>query len=305
MAEFLTGTDLSAKIRDLLSGTNLRCAVAFWGDGAAKLLCTCSAENSKDAKIVCDLSMGGTYPPELKKLGAPHNDKLRFLNGLHAKVYISDAGAIVASANASSNGIAFTDESRPRHVEAGTFHSKDDSEWHKIVRWFDQIYKDAKKIDADALALARKRWSPPKGDYTPPVRPNSLLDMVRNDPEQFDEMGFVFVRHPNSPESVERARQAVGNAHSEEHEAINQWPPGDMFIGWDEENIRNWPGRFFEFWMPRNRLSVIAREVAYLDLDAQAVFSRRACRYQSPPSSTNGCHDWSVGCRISRQNTWR
>jgi hypothetical protein len=66
MAEFLTGTDLSAKIRDLLSGTNLRCAVAFWGDGAAKLLCTCSAENSKDAKIVCDLSVGGTYPPELK-----------------------------------------------------------------------------------------------------------------------------------------------------------------------------------------------------------------------------------------------
>jgi hypothetical protein len=95
MAEFLTGTDLSAKIRDLLSGTNLRCAVAFWGDGAAKLLCTCSAENSKDAKIVCDLSMGGTYPPELKKLGAPHNNKLRFLNGLHAKVYISDAGLLL------------------------------------------------------------------------------------------------------------------------------------------------------------------------------------------------------------------
>jgi hypothetical protein len=134
--------------------------------------------------------------------------------------------------------------------------------------------------------------------------------MVRNDPEQFDEMGFVFVRHPNSPESVERARQAVGNAHSEEHEAINQWPPGDMFIGWDEENIRNWPGRFFEFWMPRKRLSVIAREVAHLDLDAQAVFSRRAWRAIKahlahlvlPTAATIGVSDAELAAKILGDN---
>jgi hypothetical protein len=196
MADFLTGTDLSARIRHVLSRANVRCAVAFWGSGAAELLRSCSQENLRDAKIVCDVSMGGTFPTELERLGAPDNMRLRFLNGLHAKVYISDAGAVVTSANASSNGIGFADQARL--VEAGTFHAQDEVAWHNTAQWFDRIYEDAQPIDEDALALARRRWSPPKGAGAPnySVRPNSLLDMVRADPEAFAEIGFVFVSRP-------------------------------------------------------------------------------------------------------------
>jgi hypothetical protein len=121
MADFLTGRDLSTRVCHLLSCRNVRCAVAFWGEGAAGLL---SDSNLREAKVICDLSMGATFPPELKRLGAPHNDRLRYLNGLHAKVYISDAGAVVASANMSSNGLGFKDTRRAGLIEAGTFHAR-------------------------------------------------------------------------------------------------------------------------------------------------------------------------------------
>ncbi|MDE2116075.1 MAG: phospholipase D family protein, partial [Hyphomicrobiales bacterium] len=101
MADFLAETFLSEKIRDLLSGGNIRCAVAFWGEGANKLLLERSGKFSTDARIVCDVSMGSTSPNELEALRAPNNPNLRYLNGLHAKVYISDKGSVVTSANMS------------------------------------------------------------------------------------------------------------------------------------------------------------------------------------------------------------
>ncbi len=277
MAEFLTGADLSARIRQLLSHSNIRCAVAFWGSGAAKLLRTCSGTNRSDAKIVCDVSMGATFPPELKRLGAPDNEKLRYLNGLHAKVYISDAGAVVASANVSSNGIGFTDKGAGL-VEAGTFHAPDEVAWRNIVQWFDQVYEDAKRIDDDALALAQRRWSPPKGAGKPiyPVRANSLLDMVRADPELFAGIGFVFTRYSSPQADSEKIVQAIGKAHPENLKEIKQWPRGSIYVGWSGNDVRRWPAKFFEFWMPRNRLAVLARETAYLDPERGAVLARPA-----------------------------
>jgi hypothetical protein len=275
MAEFLTGADLSARIRQLLSHQNVRCAVAFWGSGAAKLLRSCSGTNPSDVKIVCDLSMGGTFPPELTRLGAPDNEKLRYLNGLHAKVYLSDAGAVVASANVSSNGIGFTDKGAGL-IEAGTFHARDEVAWQNIAQWFDQIYEDAKPIDEDALALAP--WSPPKGagKTVYPVRANSLLDMVRAEPELFAGIGFVFTRNSPSRADTEKALQAVGKAHTQKLKEIEQWPSGNMFLNWKSNDVRRWPAKFFEFWMPRNRLSVFARETAYLDPELGAVLARPA-----------------------------
>ncbi|QGM47646.1 phospholipase D family protein [Methylocystis heyeri] len=176
MAEFITEKDLSARIRLVLSGTEIQCAVAFLGDGSAELL-----RDKVQAEIICDLSMGGTFPPELKRLGAPGNEKLRYINGLHAKVYISSAGAIVSSANATANGIG-NDRHQARLIEAGTFYSPDDANWRSTKKWFCQLYESAPRVDKGALADAYQRWEPPRGAAIPAVavRSGSLLDLVRS-----------------------------------------------------------------------------------------------------------------------------
>ena len=278
MSTFVAGSDLSEKVRELLSGTNVRCAVAFWGDGAANLLEECSPNNLQNAKIVCDVSMGGTFPPELKKLGAPKNDKLRHVERLHAKVYLSDAGAVVASANFSSNGIGFSEKGQAKLIEAGTFYSYEDTAWRDISLWFDRLYEEAKQVDVDALARAYRGWSPPLGSAGNPNadQPVSLLNLVRSNPQALGQIGFVFVSSSNSARDVERARKAAALSHGNKAEEFPQWPAGDMFLNWDKSDVSRWPATFFEFWMPGNKLSILARQVAYLAPEDGTVFARPA-----------------------------
>lgn len=106
VARFIAGSDLADAIRDVLGGNNVRCAVAFWGTGAEALLDQATGDQPR---IICDVTLGGTSPNALRALGAPENDRLRYVPSLHAKVYISDRGAIVGSANASQNGVGQMD----------------------------------------------------------------------------------------------------------------------------------------------------------------------------------------------------
>ncbi|MBV1700606.1 MAG: phospholipase D family protein [Hyphomicrobiales bacterium] len=277
MADFLAETFLSEKIRDLLSGGNIRCAVAFWGEGANKLLLERSGKFSTDARIVCDVSMGSTSPNELEALRAPNNPNLRYLNGLHAKVYISDKGSVVTSANMSSNGIGFGDK-EARLVEAGIFYSPNEPGWQKVADWFEQIYERSKQIDQPALDLAKERWSPPKGagKVPYPVRAGSLLDLVYNEPELFEDIGFVFVRRPVSDEQAENARKEIISKLPDKKNEINNWTKSNMFAGWTEFDVKRWPITFIEFWMPKEKLKVIGREVVYPDSKDGSVLTRRA-----------------------------
>ena len=102
MALFLTDRDLATVIKNVLGGSDVRCAVAFWGRGIEALF---PQTTVNQPRIICDVVLGGTSPDVLRALGAPRNDFLRHIPRLHAKVYISDRGAIVGSANASQNGI--------------------------------------------------------------------------------------------------------------------------------------------------------------------------------------------------------
>ena len=92
---FLVKEELSNAIRAVVAGGEVRCAVAYWGkhnfgkDGMPV----------KEWKIVCDIHSGNTSPEALDDLGAPDNDNLKYLQDLHAKVYLSSLGAIVGSAD--------------------------------------------------------------------------------------------------------------------------------------------------------------------------------------------------------------
>lgn len=156
MSKFLHGQELGAAIAEIVQGKEPCCAVAFWGDGAVGKL---FAEDGlpEDAKIICDLTMGGTNPKELIALGAPTNRNLKHTAGLHAKVYISNIGLIVGSANASNNGIGFLDV--PKLSEAATFHAEGTRVHSDAKRWFRGLWKKAEAVDADALNRAQDAWN--------------------------------------------------------------------------------------------------------------------------------------------------
>ena len=158
MAEFLYGDQLSQKIREIFRGENVRCAVAFWGRDAVKELFGTDVLERDDVHVVCDLSMGGTNPATLRAFGAPDNQNIRFHDGLHAKVFLSENGAIVGSANASNNGIGFMEGDAPL-TEAGIFIEVNSEPWQKASEWFKALFSDrAQTVDTDALNAAQLAW---------------------------------------------------------------------------------------------------------------------------------------------------
>lgn len=254
MTKFLDDGELGPAIRDLVKGEDLRCAVAFWGDGAVKSLFR-NALVPVDARLICDISMGGTNPRELEALGAPGNAGLAHLQGLHAKVYLSDRGLIVASANASNNGIGFLDVAGL--VEAGTFHEVDSDAYDRASGWFDATWNRSTVIGADELELARDAWRRRKaGARSKPSRaadPRSLLERVLTDPGSFRGVGFVFT----SGTSTAAHRKEGADAMVEEDDArespllskqarkaLRDWPLGNLFSDWSAEDMSAWPFRF-------------------------------------------------------------
>jgi len=160
MAEFLVGDDLSKRIREVARGRDARCAVAFWGTGAAYEVFGGEFAQRDDVKIICDISMGGTNPSTLRQLGAPENELLKYKDSLHAKTYLSEEGLVVGSANASSNGIGSA--GRPAGlVEAGSFFPTGSPEWQTAKRWFFSLWKKegCVKVDQQALERAEDLWS--------------------------------------------------------------------------------------------------------------------------------------------------
>lgn len=254
MSKFLDDDRLGPAIRQLTQGAGLRCAVAFWGEGAARALFSDSQPPS-DARLICDVSMGGSNPGELKSLGAPHNTNLRHLPGLHAKVYLSGQGLITSSANASNNGVGFLDVARL--VEAGTFHAPGSEAFQQAADWFERIWERSSRFDEAALALARRTW---RGNL--PARtarlartpdPASLFDVVAADPERFRGVGFVFTFGESSNEHRDETAKAVIREDDKRarpvlsgvvRNAIANWKVGDVFSEWSPTDISAWPMTF-------------------------------------------------------------
>lgn len=255
MSIFLDDGELGPAIIKLVKGNELRCAVAFWGNGAVrKLFKNCALPGS--SKIICDLTMGGTNPEELRALGAPANERLKHLSGLHAKVYISDRGLIICSANVSNNGIGFLDV--PKLIEAGVFHHPATDTYNAASRWFRKIWKAAKPVDDSALLHAKDAWARRlAGNHrqTAPRSPDpaSLLDAVVADPLRFRGVGFVFSTGSSSAQQRDETAKAVAEKDAEnpspflterQRSALKEWPVGDVFSEWPPRDIHGWPERF-------------------------------------------------------------
>jgi len=144
---------LSQEIKKLLSKENkLRIAVAFIGDGACNLI----NQKTNDVKIICNLTMGGTNPTEVKALINRFNrGNVKHVDNLHAKLYIGTEYAIVGSANMSANGLG----TQPHGLrEAGYQFKMTSPSGQRSADWFDTLWGAARDMTDEDLKNAEDKW---------------------------------------------------------------------------------------------------------------------------------------------------
>ena len=251
MTQFLSSKQVGVVIRRVVKGAGASCAVAFWGDGQDGGLF--QGGMPYDARVICDVTIGGTNPRELTRLGAPENLKLRHIPRLHAKVYLSERGVVVGSANASENGLGTA--ANGGLVEACVFHPPG-SEVHRQAKlWFKRLWERSLPVDDDALDDAILSWSrrPGPGRGVKKPNPASVLETLLSAPERFRGVGVVFCSGRTSLEVRDEAAQAViddddkrprTNLDEAERARVQRWPQGDVFSDWSPEDIKAWPGEF-------------------------------------------------------------
>lgn len=148
MVDFLTGPALHKAVEAVAKSKRLRCAVAFWGNGAENLI---GAFERRNIKIVCNLNHMGTNPRVIEKFPRAC---VRRNDALHAKVYIGNTYTIVTSANASANGLGFEGIDAGCWIEAGIkFRTT-----RKIIDWFDLLWNGSGKISDADIAAAVAAW---------------------------------------------------------------------------------------------------------------------------------------------------
>lgn len=134
--------------------TEICAAVAFWGKGAETLIPT---RPGARAKIMCNLASGATNPDVIDVLLTMNGIQLRQHDRLHAKVLIGSEGALVGSANFSSNGLNLEGSELHGWHEAGLI-SRNPSEIRAMKRWFRDLWNESRAIRAADIAAARTKW---------------------------------------------------------------------------------------------------------------------------------------------------
>ena len=134
-----------------------------------------------------NLDKGATNPSVIEKLRKLPGIDVRMHNSLHAKVYYTDKGCIVGSANASANGLALEGTELTQWREANCL-VDDPNLLHEIHVWFLELWKnEAKAIHEKDLERARLVWERqrkrrPMGLQRANSR-TSLLEFARDHPE--------------------------------------------------------------------------------------------------------------------------
>jgi PLD-like domain len=195
---FLRGLDVEREAKELISHADagrVRVAVAYWGVGSVDRLDIKSVAGN-DITIVCDLMSGACNPIEIKGLlkafqKPSGNSRVLMRDHLHAKVWLTDRGAIVGSSNASTNGLGFEGDELKDCIEANVF--VDDAETLAAIdRWFEKdVMEDAKEITKADLKEAHRRWKRHRTTRPLPFAKGSLLEELRAHPSFFADRDFM------------------------------------------------------------------------------------------------------------------
>lgn len=255
MPEFLAGRDLSQKIREIVSGNDVKCAVAYWGKHNFPPPHT-------HWKIVCDIVGGSTSPAVLKALGAPTNRNLRHYVHLHAKVYLSDKGVVIGSANASARGL-HSGSAPARLLEAGVWHAPSDAIWAEANQWFDEIFTKSCPVNKKALELAEINYAPPTIEIRENPKGKSPLRQIAFNHEFFDNQEICFILC-NIDTTKKQRDEVAEKIFTENHflseddkEKIKTSDKIHTFLYWDEKDMKNLDDKVVMFFMgPRGRNNI-------------------------------------------------
>jgi len=138
--------DVLEKMTEILGGKNGIHVVAYIGSGISKLL-----NSRSQAKIVCDAENFGSCDPREVAVIIEDSHLVKKYNNLHAKVFVSDKGALIGSKNMTTAG----------SFEAGIFFSEKTNEFHQILKWATDFFnnkkaKNFKKGEIAELILKRE-----------------------------------------------------------------------------------------------------------------------------------------------------
>lgn len=133
-------------------GTGMSLAVAFWGTGAKKRL---GLRGGADTRILCNLTMGGTNPFEIRKMLDAGINVLQHPT-LHAKIGFSgEAMSFVGSSNMSSNGLGLEGDELAGWQEANILFKGVNAD---VRQRFEVLWKQGQEITMDDLEEAKLRW---------------------------------------------------------------------------------------------------------------------------------------------------
>ena len=187
-------------------------AVAFWGP---LIPFTLFPGGFNGVEVILDIAMGGTSKDALVALGVPANPSVFVQDGLHAKLYIGALGAVITSANASTNALG-ADLRGGRLEELGVWLDahEDRAAYEEARAEFSRLKRSsevAAQADIDRApiraSLRTSIWKPPTADGT------SLLSIVAENPERFSDTLFIFADMDLSEDDqlkVEEAREREG-----------------------------------------------------------------------------------------------
>lgn len=202
LSQFKTGNDLTKAIHQIVSNGHADLAVAFWGDRATDLLgIPCDASN---IRIVCDAWSGCCNPNILAEL-LDRNCTLVDVPHLHAKVYIGDGSAIVASANASTNGLGEEGIEYPKNYEAG-YIVTNPVDVTDAREWFEAIFRIGTPINEDDIPQIRKIWREKRKNRPVGRTITSFLEVLQYKPEYLEGRGLkvAIYKYEDPPERIER-----------------------------------------------------------------------------------------------------
>lgn len=202
----LTKEDAFATIRDFIKASNeVRVVAPYFGRGAFKQLGF--SQSNKNATIVCDLFSGACNPLEIGDfLDCWGPERVRKLDKLHAKIYWTDVGVVIGSANPSANGLGFE-----RRETEGLFEACVASSDPVVIEtWRDfiqtQFLAPSKEVHLDDIKAAMPIWRKNRGKRPKPSgSPDTLFAMMRSEPESFkdrDIQFLIYVDEGPSPEAV-------------------------------------------------------------------------------------------------------
>ena len=176
---FLDSRDsaVTNKIRQIFVGADeIYCIVAFWGRGAVDLFCEVPEETKKRIRIVCNITMGGTNPNVIEELMTTEF-QIRHNPSLHSKVYWTNKGVVVGSANASANGLSMEGNEQNGWLEVALYSSRR-KEIESARNYVEDVWCISKEIMPRDLENALRRWRN-RRPFVPPNPDMSFIDALK------------------------------------------------------------------------------------------------------------------------------